>query len=199
MAQSGQRHLGLFVVGQLAQRHGITVSLLESAYGGTKAIVLIPSDVIEAQGTAGDDSPAKSRTGRHELPRKVPAETAPLPVLEARDSEGANWRAGPAAPAPPPLSRPGAQAPGVSLLLLGTGSHPVSRSDGLHPERRSRAPLPRRERLASLAPGLRQQDAPAAGGNRPRRLRSPEEARSSMAAFQRGTRLGREDPGQDNQ
>jgi K+-sensing histidine kinase KdpD len=34
MALAGQRHLGLFVVGQLAQRHGIVVSLVESAYGG---------------------------------------------------------------------------------------------------------------------------------------------------------------------
>ena len=62
MALSGQRHLGLFVVGQLAQRHGITVSLLESAYGGIKAIVLIPSGVVEADGAGGGDSVPRGPT-----------------------------------------------------------------------------------------------------------------------------------------
>lgn len=66
MAASGQRHLVLFVVGQLAQRHGITVSLLESAYGGIKAIVLIPVAVVEAADTAVNGSPATGRPGRHE-------------------------------------------------------------------------------------------------------------------------------------
>jgi hypothetical protein len=198
MARSGQRHLGLFVVGQLAQRHGIAVSLLESAYGGIKAIVLIPSNVIEAEGAAGGDSPATSRPGRHEQPQQAPAKAAPMPVPQARGREVVDWRAGSAEPASPPQSRPGAQAPGVSLLLLGTGPSPVPRSDWLHQEGGNRAPLPRRERLASLAPGLRP-DAPAAASSRPRRLRSPEEARSSMSAFQRGTQLGRDDSGQDNQ
>ncbi|HEX9033766.1 MAG TPA: nitrate- and nitrite sensing domain-containing protein [Streptosporangiaceae bacterium] len=42
--------LGLFVVGQLASRHGIKVSLRESAYGGTRAVVLLPHSVIVRQG-----------------------------------------------------------------------------------------------------------------------------------------------------
>jgi len=38
--------LGLFVVAQLAARHGIRVSLRPSAYGGVTAIVLIPGDLV---------------------------------------------------------------------------------------------------------------------------------------------------------
>ncbi len=38
--------LGLFVVGQLAKRHDITVNLRPSPYGGTTAIVLIPAELV---------------------------------------------------------------------------------------------------------------------------------------------------------
>ena len=38
--------LGLFVVGRLAARHDIRVTLRPSPYGGTTAIVLIPLDLI---------------------------------------------------------------------------------------------------------------------------------------------------------
>ena len=39
--------LGLFVVARLANRHGLEVSLRKSAYGGTLAVVLLPSDLLE--------------------------------------------------------------------------------------------------------------------------------------------------------
>ncbi|WP_405578266.1 nitrate- and nitrite sensing domain-containing protein [Streptomyces sp. NBC_01190] len=38
--------LGLFVVSRLAQRHGVRVSLRQSPYGGTTAVVLIPSALL---------------------------------------------------------------------------------------------------------------------------------------------------------
>ena len=38
--------LGLFVVGQLARRHGLQVMLRPSPYGGTTAVVLIPTGLI---------------------------------------------------------------------------------------------------------------------------------------------------------
>jgi histidine kinase/DNA gyrase B/HSP90-like ATPase len=40
--------LGLFVVAQLANRHGIRVSLRPSAFGGVTAIVLIPGELVTA-------------------------------------------------------------------------------------------------------------------------------------------------------
>ena len=48
LANSDQ--LGLFVVGQLAARHGIRVSLRDSPYGGSTAIVLMPHSVIVREG-----------------------------------------------------------------------------------------------------------------------------------------------------
>jgi len=50
--------LGLFVVGNLARRHGINVMLRPSAYGGTTAVALIPQRLIVEEG------PAAITTGR---------------------------------------------------------------------------------------------------------------------------------------
>jgi len=44
--------LGLFVVGQLARRHGIGVTLRPSPYGGTTAVTLIPQRLIVEEGPA---------------------------------------------------------------------------------------------------------------------------------------------------
>jgi signal transduction histidine kinase len=43
---SDSEQLGLFVVGQLAKRHGIRVTLKASPYGGTAAIVLVPQHLV---------------------------------------------------------------------------------------------------------------------------------------------------------
>jgi signal transduction histidine kinase len=43
---SDSEQLGLFVVGQLAKRHGILVTLKASAYGGITAVVLIPRHLV---------------------------------------------------------------------------------------------------------------------------------------------------------
>jgi signal transduction histidine kinase len=51
MASSEQ--LGLFVVGRLAARQGIKVSLRESVYGGTTAVLLMPFGVIVREEEAG--------------------------------------------------------------------------------------------------------------------------------------------------
>jgi signal transduction histidine kinase len=63
--------LGLYVAGRLARRHGIRITLRESPFGGTTAIVLIPLDMIVAKekqpqpSEGGAASPAVSLTGRH--------------------------------------------------------------------------------------------------------------------------------------
>ena len=44
--------LGLFVVGQLARRHGISVMLRPSPYGGTTAVTLIPLSLLVEEGPA---------------------------------------------------------------------------------------------------------------------------------------------------
>ena len=58
--------LGLFVVGQLARRHGIRVILRPSPYGGTTAVVLIPLALIV------EDGPAAITSG-HRVPETAGA------------------------------------------------------------------------------------------------------------------------------
>jgi signal transduction histidine kinase len=73
LAHSDQ--LGLFVVGQLAARHDIEVSLRRSVYGGTTAVVLLPFGVIvreeeaSPRGDQGDwmSDGLRGLTGRHRL------------------------------------------------------------------------------------------------------------------------------------
>jgi anti-sigma regulatory factor (Ser/Thr protein kinase) len=43
-------HLGLYVAARLAQRHGVGITLSDSPYGGTTAIVLIPHGLIVSDG-----------------------------------------------------------------------------------------------------------------------------------------------------
>ncbi|MBU2669558.1 nitrate- and nitrite sensing domain-containing protein [Actinoplanes bogorensis] len=58
--------LGLFVVAQLANRHGIKVSLRPSAFGGVTAIVLVPADLI-ISATPAAALPAGGSTGERPL------------------------------------------------------------------------------------------------------------------------------------
>ncbi len=73
---SGSDRLGLFIAGQLAQRHDIKITLRPSVYGGTTAIVLIPTSLVVEEDTyerdpalpAGSDeaTPLPDRiAGRH--------------------------------------------------------------------------------------------------------------------------------------
>ena len=81
--------LGLFVVGQLAARHGIRVSLRESPYGGTTAIVLMPHSIIVRAGEVATarDTPGP---GLASAPgRGWPASTgAPGPETAGAESAG---------------------------------------------------------------------------------------------------------------
>lgn len=72
MALRQDTRLGLFVVARLAIKHGIGVELRTSAYGGTRAVVLIPTALIVA-------APEPLANGR----------TTELPVVEANSSERA--------------------------------------------------------------------------------------------------------------
>jgi len=192
MTVSGQRHIGLFVVGQLAQRHGITVSLQDSAYGGVKAIVLIPARLVEA-GTPGPDGPpAAGRAGRHEQLSAAPARLVPEVVPRPSGGDGAGslgQRTGPPAPGTGPAERAPVAA-AAPPWEIGAAPAPGPR--------RGHAPLPRRERLANLAPELRTDITAAAEQPAPHRpQRSPDEARGAMSAFQRGSRLGRDSASED--
>ncbi|MEU6563320.1 sensor histidine kinase [Nocardia nova] len=71
MALAGRRQLGLFVVGRLARRHGIGVSLRESPYGGVTAIVLIPAAVLDRLSLDADPAPSRTPLPRRQRPSNV--------------------------------------------------------------------------------------------------------------------------------
>ncbi|WAL64327.1 nitrate- and nitrite sensing domain-containing protein [Amycolatopsis cynarae] len=223
MALAGQRQLGLFVIGQLAKRHGIAVSLLDSAYGGVKAIVLIPTKVIEAETVKKSDDEPEEEPKPRRTPAKRPSyvpEPArdPVPRMPVREEkkdpfdpfdqlESLNqWPLEePVELTPAPRAPEMSDVAGMSLPpawhsaenASPAGEPPSAATPPRPSPGRKRAPLPRRVRQANLAPQL-QVDTPSGQATSPgtstsRQLRSPEQARSSLASFQRGTRQGRDD------
>ncbi|MGI8449165.1 MAG: nitrate- and nitrite sensing domain-containing protein [Streptosporangiaceae bacterium] len=66
---SGSDQLGLFVASQLARKHNIRISLRGSPYGGTTAIVLIPTALVVSEESYQQDVPDPATgvqlSGRH--------------------------------------------------------------------------------------------------------------------------------------
>ncbi|MGW4370627.1 sensor histidine kinase [Nocardia takedensis] len=194
MALVGQRNLGLFVVAQLSGRHGITVSLQESAYGGVKAIVLIPTTLLDPQGQSGSSDAAD--TGRHRIAEQFQA-AAGRPVRRPNADRNLQLPPWPGTkPAAHVLT--GAPEP-IELASKNDDTGGDSGSHGRAGWRQrtpshTRARLPQRHRQTHLVPELRADDE--------QRIVDPEEfvedarpaddIRSSMNSLQRGTRQGRE-------
>ena len=116
---SDSEQLGLFVVSQLAKRHGIRVTLKASPYGGTAAIVLIPRHLVVTEeafraGLPGEPASAAmaqlTTNGNHAAPGELAAQGG-SGFAEAGGMPGL------------------AQTPGVRI------SGPLRRSQGIIPER----------------------------------------------------------------
>ncbi|OQR64033.1 ATPase [Streptomyces maremycinicus] len=191
--------LGLFVVSRLAARHGIKVHLRTSPYGGTTAVVLLPTALLHsgkpersAQEVPDTGQRPEERVyarvsaaeDRHTADRRQeavpgsadrPALVAPVraaPVQAATE---------PAAAEPPP--------PGVTALRLHRPPDDAEGSDD----------LPRRVRQASLAPQLRRplaEEPARPPGPRGDEERTPELVRNRMSAYREGwARGGGRQPG----
>jgi signal transduction histidine kinase len=218
--------LGLFVVGHLAARHGIRVSLHGSPYGGTRAIVLIPLAII-ARDAEASEPPVAGSGGRRAMPgsgtEPIPAQAAGADASrrasvltltgrhrlasESPDGQAFAGLGRPAAREVPARQRRAASPNRASPPPA--GSHPAGRQQqprppeaaGLAGDRQADAGthlgMPRRVRQASLAPQLRAggPGGPSAASPPPgsRQERTPEEARSLMAALQAGWEHGRTD------
>ncbi|MCT9931999.1 nitrate- and nitrite sensing domain-containing protein [Planotetraspora sp. A-T 1434] len=141
--------LGLFVVGLLAKRHGIRVSLRTSPYGGTSAIVLLPQELV-VENAAGDYSveslvppqptppPALTLTP---LPEDIPA----VPVAQVAEPLEAAELATLAGL--PDLTGPTGGMTGIADIA----------DIGDIPDIDAEDSLPRRVRQANLAPQLREE------------------------------------------
>ncbi|WP_167456499.1 sensor histidine kinase [Nocardia neocaledoniensis] len=167
MALAGHRHLGLFVVSSLAARHGISVTLQDSPYGGVKAIVLVPWGVLDADADhPAALEPVPPRDVVHRVPRAV---------------------------SPPGVSLPHPHP--VSVLPGPVGSPDVGRTASPRAEVDSRPALPKRDRLTHLSPQLSvdvgEIDTDAPRTEPAARVRAPETVRAAMSSLQHGTRRAR--------
>lgn len=179
--------LGLFVVSRLAARHGIKVHLRTSPYGGTTAVVLLPTALLH--GGAAERSPRAAVDGERAVEREyVPGparqqESVPASADRPALAASARTAAEHASDTPPP---------GVTTLRL---HRPPEDTE----EAEETDDLPRRVRQANLAPQLREQrpeervQASAAPSDE---HRTPESVRDRMAAYRDGwVRGGGRQPG----
>jgi hypothetical protein len=223
---SVSRHMGLFAVARLAERHRVRVRLRPAPPQGLSALVWLPDGVIERTGGLASDTiswssrPAGVRARAAEaVALTTGAQAGPgdgygnggvpgNPALDGRTASG--WFRGGAAPA----GRSPARASGSPEAGLSPGWGPGEDPAGAfgEPSRSGQtvSGLPVRVPRANMPPGAGGADAPdgqaapparAAGisrapgngagqANRGAALpqRSPEQARSRLAGFQRGTR-----------
>ncbi|MEV7324976.1 nitrate- and nitrite sensing domain-containing protein [Streptomyces sp. NPDC093970] len=188
--------LGLYVVGRLAARHGIEVTLRESPYGGTTAVVLLPATVLaEPDATTGALS-APTAKGLHSLPdTDTDTDTDADMEMGMGTDSGTDLGTGTGAGTEAGVSPVGAGAVGAAdgpprgpdgPALTGVRPDGTA-ANGPGGSRTAAAPaLPTRRRQASLAPGLRAEPEPG----RPRDL-DADEMRAVFGAFQRGLARGR--------
>ncbi|MCP3817014.1 roadblock/LC7 domain-containing protein [Streptomyces sp. A3M-1-3] len=176
--------LGLYVVGRLAERHGIGVTLCRSPYGGTTAVVLLPHTIlapVDPDPGTGPEAPAEELSAP---PTPAPVRALPAPggvappsarALPARSRQLAPVRpththdpAGPAkgsadevarsaAPAAQPAAGWSAEAPNAR-----PADEPAARPAGA-PRAGGPADVPRADGPADV-PRAGRADGPAAGG-----------------------------------
>jgi signal transduction histidine kinase len=139
---SNSSQLGLFVVGRLAQRHSVQVTLRTSPYGGTTAIVLLPDGIVvrSDQGELDSGRLAVTRRGEDAL---VPigaigppsygnrnADTGPIPLTPGgADRPSLPQRHNEVVP-PLPQRHTEAAPPVYDTGSYDTGSYPARQDPG---------------------------------------------------------------------
>jgi len=248
---SGSDRLGLFIAGRLAARHDIKITLRPSAFGGTSAIVIIPTSLVveegayeqvrsiglEGRGLPQSGRPAALAEGHggngggngngggprdngsppgagpgsfwSPAPRSTGTALPPAEPPEPAEAEAAPGGLAPVTALPGREDGwPGSQLPWAQPVF--SGPDRALDADGLDSggataELRAlnelddlgdvgdlgELELPVRVRQASLAPQLRDTRKPADRPAPEPRQASPEAARNTMAALQRGWELGR--------
>ncbi|MFB7722608.1 nitrate- and nitrite sensing domain-containing protein [Nocardia sp. NPDC056100] len=198
---SGNTRLGLFVVAKLAARHAVSVKLLESEYGGVRAVVLIPSAVLETSGPPRHEQPFPHRglpaaqTSRFAVPSPPPA-APPAGGPDSFESLAPVWSNAVRAERNPEFPRPSlpAREPGPNALTAVFTEHPDANADrpgtytDLPRSDSARPDLPRRSRRT----GADTAAEPVVSA--PPRQRTADEARNLMSAISKGTRQGRKHP-----
>ncbi|MER7476206.1 nitrate- and nitrite sensing domain-containing protein [Streptomyces sp. NPDC126510] len=213
VALADDLRLGMFVIAQLAHRHGIAVTLRSSPYGGTTAIVLIPHEIVVRE-PADDTAPQPRAAGAGTGPNGLAAPAGPRgtgggkdgdaqedgpvavdgPVVDGRDGKdaepsGAPQRAGVPGGTGSAAGSVRALRPLVTARTASAAPSPAGRE--VLPRRDGLAPLPRRVPQTSLVEELREEAPPAADDGSLDDF-TAEAAASSLAGFQRGTLRARD-------
>jgi signal transduction histidine kinase len=204
---SGSDRLGLHVAAQLAHRHGIRITLRDSPYGGTTAIVLIPIElVVQLDGPARD---AALSVGAGPEPEEISG-SGRVPALSQAPGNGQVYGHGPesgsgegqvsADPLAPaarhaittgPLTEtgPAEAGPAMPAASAATVAPDDANPDG-SPAARTENGLPVRVRQQDLAPPLREDPGLAVPADPATDSRSPDAARRVMSAFWQGRTRG---------
>jgi signal transduction histidine kinase len=150
------RRMGLFVVGRLADRHGLTVRLRANDVnegGGVTASVHVPAVLVRALASGGDASSAAlaQRAARVERPAlaSVPDAPDPDPVPDATPAGPA---ALPAAASGLPQRRPGASGAGADPVSDPAPVPELPRRNGAVPPMSALARLAEQEEAARPEP-----------------------------------------------
>ncbi|MEU6181569.1 ATP-binding protein [Streptomyces coeruleorubidus] len=195
--------IGLFVVSQLARRHGITVRLQSNIYGGVQAVLVVPQALLGAEtgapggtgqpegGAGGADRPAVPlRQTRQNGQQGQQGQLGP-PAARAEDgaaSRGASRAEGTAAGGAGLGSSPAAGSAPASLSPVGygysSGSDAAPEALPSVPPAASRAHRPEAERASGGSPQSgRPAPLPVRGTHRERP--NPAEARPGISADDR--------------
>ncbi len=168
--------IGLFVVSQLAKRHGITVRLQTNIYGGVQAVLVVPQALLGAEPDVLPGGTARPAEGAGEEPvpvqpsRQQPRSAAPVQQAPVGPGSVVPGMIGPvpAAPGPsvPGSSVPGPVVPGSAAPAPAPGSGPAPGAPpGAHEAGRGEpVPLPvrgargDRPTPAAAVPGVRPAD-----------------------------------------
>ncbi|MER5406126.1 ATP-binding protein [Streptomyces sp. NPDC002769] len=203
--------IGLFVVSQLARRHGIHVRLQSNIYGGVQAVLVVPQELLGTEpGAPGHLAQGRPReTAGGALPPAGPPAGQAVPLPSAGGSpvprQSRREQAEPAAPrrdgaddgGPAPLPvrgtrterpNPAEAVPGIRPddrhILAENAEMPPTPRNGAVRGTMARPQLPRRRAQEHIAPQLRDGPLP-----RPDSEHVAGHDPGLMAAFQRGIGL----------
>lgn len=172
------RHMGLFVVGRIAGRHGIRVGLRGPAANekgtGTTAEIYLPPTVLTGLAAAESAAPRHIRAVSSPSAKLASAIAAPPPADDARRHDGARE----------PAARNAPPAPGPSVTLLprrnpgssGITDVPAPPAEPPPPRRRRELATPWWENAPQAAPAARPAEPEAAPEPPPQAKPAPEPA-----------------------
>ncbi|WP_395575955.1 ATP-binding protein [Streptomyces sp. BK79] len=167
--------IGLYVVSQLAKRHGITVRLQTNIYGGVQAVLVVPQALLGAEPGAlpgAEGRPAEPTGGAEPVPVPASAPTASVPMapvpMAPVPMAPVPAAPVPAAPVPPPrpaatATPPATTAPAAAATAQAAPDAPTS-VPARSADRGAPVPLPvrgargERPTPADAVPGVRAED-----------------------------------------